>query len=525
MSARSVRPWACFGLVCAAAGLAYAPSFIVPFQFDDYARIIDNVPLQEGKWRAALYWLGNSRVLPSLTIIANHVAGGDHVLGYHIVNFALHLITALGVFVLARLLCRGPRLRDSVAARQPLVVAGVAALVMACHPLQTQAVTYIIQRAAVMSALFYVWAVACYARGRLAQVGAADGGASGWFVATTVLGACALLSKENAVSLPLALLLTELVVIGGRPRARVLAVGAAICGALLLIPLTWKVATWRPLTPDTAPSSWLSYVWTAVLAQGTEPSDVTPYTYLLTQLTVVPAYLRLAVLPLGLSVDHDVPLATGLTPPVLTGLALLVAIFAVGLVAARRAPLVGFGTLWIFVALSVESSVLPISDVMMEHRVYLAMPGVGIVAGVALAWLSARQRRAARVAVGLLGVLLVALTFARNLVWQSPVSLWLDAAEKSPAKARVLVNYGVALHGAGRLDAAARQYCRAIALDPSLTLAEENLELALDQQGKLAELTARLAGLRIGKGVAPGSVFLEIDIPGAYCAEVVRGGS
>ena len=173
MSARSVRPWACFGLVAAAAALAYAPSFIVPFQFDDYARIIDNVPLQDGQWRVALYWLGSSRVLPSLTIIANYVSGGDHVLGYHIVNFALHLIAALGVFVLARLLCRGPRLRDSVAARRPLVVAGVAALVMACHPLQTQAVTYIIQRAAVMSALFYVWAVACYARGRLVQIGAA----------------------------------------------------------------------------------------------------------------------------------------------------------------------------------------------------------------------------------------------------------------------------------------------------------------------------------------------------------------
>jgi hypothetical protein len=342
-------------------------------------------------------------------------------------------------------------------------------------------------------------------------------------VATTVLGACALLSKENAVSLPLALLLTELVVIGGRPRARMLAVGAVVCLALVLIPLTWKVATWRPPTPEEAPTSWPTYVWTAVLDQGTETAEVTPLTYLLTQFTVVPAYLRLAVLPVGLNVDHDVPLAAGVTPPVLAGLALLMTLFALGLVAARRAPLVGFGILWIFIALSVESSVLPISDVMMEHRVYLAMPGVGILAGAALAWLRARRPRMAMATMALLAAVLVPLTFARNLVWQSPVSLWLDAAEKSPGKARVLVNYGVALHGAGRLDAAARQYCRAIALDPSLTLAEENLELALDQQGKLADIAAQYKGLYVDKD-SPG-VFVEVDIPGKYCPEILGAGS
>ena len=519
MSARTVRPWACVALIAAAAAVAYAPSFIVPFQFDDYARIIDNAPLQAGDYWAALYWLGNSRVLPSLTILANYVVDGDQVFGYHLVNFALHLLATLGVFVLARLLCRAPRLRGSVAAERPLLVAGVAALVVACHPLQTQAVTYVIQRAAVMAALFYVWAVACYVRGRLAQVGVAGGRPAPWFVATAILGAGALLSKENAVSLPLALLLTELVVIGGRPKARALLIGAAVCGALILLPLGWKVATWRPPAHEPAPASWLARVWTAVMAQGIEPSDATPYTYFLTQLKVVPAYLRLSLLPWGLNVDHDVALATAPTAPVLAGLLLLIALFAAGVVAARRVPLVGFAILWIFVALSVESSVLPISDVMMEHRVYLAMPGVGLLVGAALAWLAARQPRTARAATLVLAVVLVALTFARNLVWQSPVSLWLDAAEKSPGKARVLVNYGVALHGVGQFAAAARQYCRAIALDPSLSLAEDNLELALSELGMMDDIAAQYKGLYVNQD-NPG-VFVEVDIPGTYCPKLL----
>ncbi|MBX3028375.1 hypothetical protein KF840_26075 [bacterium] len=519
MSARSVRPWACLGLIAAAAALAYAPSFSVPFQFDDYARIIDNEPLRSGQWRAALDWLGAARVLPSLTIVANYVGGGERVLGYHLVNFALHLLATLGVFVLARQLCRGPRLRDSAAARRPLVVAGVAALIMACHPLQTQAVTYIIQRAAVMSALFYVWAVACYVRGRLVQIGATGGRSLPWFIATAVLWGCALLSKENAASLPLALLLAELVVIGGRPSLRSLALGGAVAVLLLLIPLAWKIATWQPLAGQPVPATWLGEALAAILDQGSDTGTAPPSAYLLTQLTVIPGYLRLVVLPWGLNLDHDVPLATGWTSSAMAGLALLAALFAIGLLAARRAPLIGFGILWIFIALSVESSVLPIIDVMMEHRMYLAMPGVGLIAGAAFAGWSVRWPRVTRAAVGGIAIALVSLTFARNLVWQSPLSLWLDAAEKSPRKGRVLVNYGVSLHGAGQLMAAARQYCRAMALDPGLTLAGENLELALAQQGKLDNVAAGYQGLSLNPD-SPG-VFVEVDIPGRFCPELL----
>lgn len=521
MTSRLHRPPVVLALVAGAAALAYAPSFVVPFQFDDYARILDNAPLQAGQWRAALGWLGAARVLPSLTLVANYVIGGDRVLGYHVVNFALHLIAAGGVYALARLLCRAPRLRGSIAARASLLIAGVAALIMACHPLQTQAVTYIIQRAAVMATLFYVWAVACYVRGRLAQSGAASGRPSAWFVATAVLGGCALLSKENAASLPLALLLVELTVLGGRLTARTLAIGAAVAVLLLSVPLGWKIATWQPFPGTPLPDGWLGRAWMAILDQGTEPSAMTPYTYLLTELTVIPAYLRLIVLPWGLNVDPDVPVASAWTGPVVGGLLLLAALIAIGVGVARRAPLVAFGLLWIFVALSVESSLLPISDAMMEHRVYLAMPGAAILAGVGIAWLHTRRPRLATALVVALAVALVGLTAARNLVWQSPVSLWLDAAEKSPRKARVLMNYGVALHSVGAFDAAARLYCRALVLDPTRTLAADNLELALGELGKLDDIPATAAGPHVGRD--GGDVVVEIDIPRTFCPGLLAG--
>lgn len=504
-------------LIAAATALAYAPSFSVPFQFDDYARIIDNVPLQEGRYRVALAWLGSSRLLPSLTLIANYLAGGDQVGGYHAVNFALHLLASLAVFALVRLACRAPRLQGSAAARHPLAAAGLAALIMACHPLQTQAVTYIIQRAAVMAALAYVAAVACYLRARLAQGGALPGRPPLWFGLALALGAAALLSKENAASLPFAVLLTELVVVGGRPSRRALAVGAAACAALILLALAWKVATWQPLLPGAADSGWFAYVAGAVLAQGAGAATPTPLAYLLTQWTVIPRYFALLILPWGQSVDHDVAIAAGATPAALLGLTLLLALLAAGVGLARRAPLAGYGLLWIFVALSVESSVLPIADAMMEHRLYLAMPGFGMLVAAPFAALAERAPRAAVVAALLFGGALVGLTFARNLVWQSPIGLWLDAAEKAPGKGRVLVNYGVALHGAGRLEEAAEQYCRALRLDPELTLASENLELALDQLGLLEEIPARAVHRPVGDDVAPGTVIVEADLIGGYC--------
>lgn len=506
MTTRRRGAAALLALLGAATALAYAPSFTGPFQFDDYARIIDNAPLQAGRWGDALAWLGASRLLPALTIAANFFLGGDDVVGYHLVNFALHLLAGLAVFALVAQISRAPRLRATAAARHPRAAAGLAALIVLCHPLQTQAVTYIIQRAAVMAALFYVAAVVCYLRGRLA------GNAPGWLAAALACGAAALLSKENAASLPVALLLTELVVIGGRVTRRAMAIGAAAGALLILLPLAVKMLTWQP--PPGFASGWLAHLGAAVLDQGTGPLRVSPLAYFLTQCTVVPRYLAMILLPWGQSVDHDVPIATGLDAPVVAGLLLSTALVAAGVMLARRAPLAGYGLLWIFVALSVESSLLPISDPMMEHRVYLAMPGAGMVAAAAFAWL---RERAPYVATGLavsLGVVLVALTFARNLVWQSPTALWLDAVDKAPAKARVLVNYGVALHGDGRLAAAARQYCRALRLDPELELAGENLELALDQMGLLEELTARPIG-RQGE-----AVIVEVDLIGGYCQSV-----
>jgi protein O-mannosyl-transferase len=504
-------------LVAAITVIAYWPSLSVPFQFDDYARISGNMQLRAGNWTRAIGQLGGARVLPASTLVFNYWLSGDETRSYHVVNLAVHLAATGAVFWLALLLARAPRLSASRLAGDPLFFAAAAAAFFACHPLQTQAVTYIIQRAAAMAAMFYLACVGAYLAGRLAQD--RHGAAAGrrYFAMALLCAAAALLSKENAVTLPLAVLLVEVACFGRRHVGRLLRVGL-LATPFLAIPIVWKIATWGARGDATSGGS-LRRLLDAVFAQGMEsPPAVGFSSYLLTQMLVVPRYLRLLLLPVGLNVDHDVRVATGLDAAVFAGAVLLLALLALGLWALRRAPLIGFGILWLFIALSVESSLIPIHDVMMEHRMYLAMPGPALLFAAGLVSVRRRHRRLAASALVGCAVLLAAMTFARNQVWQSALGLWSDAAAKSPNKARVHVNVGVAHHGRDELDAAIRHYCRAIEIDPDIALARDNIEIALEQQGRLDDVLARLRPRRVAMPGAPaGAVVLEYDPSEVVC--------
>src|SRR5499433_1229898 len=98
---------------------------------------------------------------------------------------------------------------------------------------------------------------------------------------------------------------------------------------------------------------------------------------------------------------------------------------------------------------------------------YLAMPGVAMALAVPFAWALNRWRAAALVGGAAVAAGLCALTFARNEVWRTPLSLWEDALAKSPGKSRVHTNLGTALQLDGRIDDAIAHYCKALEIDPN----------------------------------------------------------
>jgi hypothetical protein len=451
-------------------------------------------------------------VLAFVTILLNDRIGGEDPFGYHVVNFAIHLSATLAVYALALTLYRTPRLRQTPLATHALPLAVAAALVFACHPIQIQGVTYIVQRMSSMAALFYVGCVLLYARARNAQLGLQPGRPPLAFAGSALLALAAFLTKENSASLPLAILLTEWTFYPGCAAKRIWRL-APFLALVLVIPLTWLLLGTRPgkpLAPDTPLAERAQYFVNLLFFRAYPGGTVSSFDYLLTQCVVIPRYLRLVFIPWGFNIDHDVPMVSGVSATSAAGFAFLASLLGFGLYALHRWPLIGFGMVWFFLALSVESTFLPIKDAMVEHRMYLAMPGVALVLGAAFAWSLQRQRTPTLVIGTAVLIVLCGLTIQRNELWRTPVLLWKDALAKSPNKARVYANVGTALHNDGRLDEAINYYCNALALDPKSRQAEANAyaALATKMEEELRNDPSRAAELPVGPG---GTV--EVTVP------------
>ena len=479
--------------------LAYSDAFTGAFAFDDLQHVRDNVRIRD--LHALLTWSGyeplHLRFVGYVTFALNYALGRLNVVDYHLVNFAIHAANAALVYALVILCFRTPRLRGSAVAPSAQAIAFFSAALFATHPLQTQAVTYVVQRFTSLSTFFYLLTVVLFLAWRLRRerADASPAASAALFAALLASAVLGMKTKEIVFTVPLAVVLCELSFFEPLPwRQR-----------LFLLP----IAATLPIVPLSVLSA--GPVSATSVAQATRvQTTVSRIDYLLTQGPAVVTYLRMLVWPAGQNVDHDFPVARSVLEPRVLGSSLaLAALGAVAGLLYRRtaaraarpldpgARLVGFGVAWFFLALAVESTVVPIADVLNEHRVYL--PSVGFFCGVgvlgALLLHHVRPASAARAMViaGLsLSAVLAVATFQRNRVWATEISLWSDGAAKSPGKARPHLNVGTALAMEGRLDEAARELRRAVELDPESAYAHAQLGAALMSLERPAEAEPEL---------------------------------
>jgi len=491
------------GLIAAVGALAYANTLRVPFQWDedifiggspvvkdlDYFRNPDRAEGME------LHGALKSRTVGYLSFALNYAVGGLDPKGYHLVNDAIHIANALLVYALVLLCFRTPALREASLSPRAPTLALLAALLFVAHPIQTEAVTYIFQRLASLATCFYLLALLAYVRARLAE---GRGAALALHTGCLVAAVLAMKTKENAFTLPLAVALAEWVFFRGPWAPRLLRLLPLLL-TLPIIPLSLAATkgSTGDLLGDIVPAT-----------RGYE--GLSRGVYWLTELRVIVTYLRLLVLPVGQNLDYDYPVYRScFDPPVLASAALLLSLLGWGvffLYRARRGTpdgaLIGFGILWFFLTLSVESGLVPIPMVINEYRVYL--PSVGAFAAAAAGALlllerlrSDRVRHAALLALFALPVVLAAATHARNAVWSSKISLWEDVVAKSPSLVYPRNNLGVAYIEAGRLDDAVREFETALAIKPGHATALNNLGVLRAQQGRLdAAMESFQAALR-----------------------------
>lgn len=457
----------CLGL------LVYANTFHVPFFLSDgYIKenpIVRDIhfPLEQLKQsNMDYYMLAMNRYIPYLTFAFNYRLHGFDEFGYHIINITFHLLNGLLVYALVAILFRTPVLRTSVLQPARHLLAFSVSLLFVLHPIQTETVNWIWHgRNNVLAGFFYLSALAAYLNSRLEEQRA-------WrrnvlYAAALISAATAMKCKETAITLPAMIALCEFAFFDGEIRKRIIRY-IPVGMTLLIIPFTYLVIMDFSFSDSTK----------GFVPETSQP--VQRWHYMLTQTSVLTDYLRLFLFPLHMPVFRPWTLSTSFIdgPELLSG-AFLAVMAGSGLYLfftfrRRRTELsiIGFGTVWFFLAHAVESGFIPLAVLTALYRNYL--PSVGLfLAAASIAYLCCLRmsiRHDRIFASGLIAVILVlsALTYQRNEIWKTPLSLAQDVVANAPESAQAHFILGRAYKIVGRPEDAEREFETAFRLDEAL---------------------------------------------------------
>jgi tetratricopeptide (TPR) repeat protein len=458
----------------------YSNSFAGAFVFDDH-RFIETTPYIHGLWppsKALVGTLSALRPLSGYSLAVNYQLSGLSPWSYHAMNLLIHITAALALFGLVRRTLQSPQLASrygQIAGPVALVIA----LAWAVHPLQTQAVTYIIQRCESLMGMCYLLTVYLAVRSLTA------GKRAPWIIAAALACIAGMLSKQVMVTAPILVLLFDYLffsdsIISALRRHwqlyGALALGwVALLGILITAP-----------AGDTA---------------GFGVKSISPLQYLISEFSVICHYLRLSLVPTPLVFDYGWPKAESLSAalPYAITVGLFAGLTLFGLWRRVRAAIFGA---WFFLILSITSTVMPIDDLAFEYRMYLPLAAIisgCVFAGIEL-WrrvlsVQLAQRQATTLNGGSVAFLMAALlisvfgsqTLARNQDYQSEMALWADTVVKRPENARARNNFGYQLQQQGRLTGAIAQYTEAVTLNPSYAQAFYNRGTAFKDLGDLEQ--------------------------------------
>ncbi len=411
--------------------IAYWNSFDVPFHFDDQHVIRDNPGIRDLSDLNRVFNSFPNRPVAQLTFALNYHFHELDVWGYHLVNLIIHIINALLVFWLVLQILNRLKGQKRISLQDPeiLFVAFSTGLLFAVHPVQTQAVTYIVQRMASLATLFYLLAVNCFLKGRsliqkrkFAWI---------WFVLSGLSGLLGLFTKQIVFTFPIMILMLEWILyddIGTflkKNKKKAIIVGIIFLLFLLILPAVYKLD--------------FSQIFKTIPPEQGHTYTLTPYNYFLTQLRVHITYLRLIFLPINQHLDYDYPISESLFEwkVILSGLFLLT-LFVLAIRYRKKYPVFSIGILWYFIASAVESSIIPIPNVIFEHRLYISM--IGIVLFVLFILFKVLRNKLIVVMVIMVS-LSAYLTHERNIIWNSEEKLWEESYILSPNKYRAINNF------------------------------------------------------------------------------------
>jgi len=461
------------GLVLAALA-AYHNSFRVPFLFDDRPAIERNASIRDlGALAEVLSPPVTSagaagRPLVNLSLALNYAVGGLNPWGYHVFNWIVHMLAGLALWGVVRRTLR----RGAASGHAEFVAAGTA-LLWLVHPLQTESVVCVVQRNEAMVALFFLLTFLAFLR-------AAEAERPGrWMSVAFVACLAGMATKEVMATAPVLLFLFDRTFVSGSFAAAWRRHGRRH----LALAATWLLLAALMLRHE-------QRAGTVGFGLGVDALD-----YLLTQARAVALYLKLALWPHPLVLDYGVDVVSGFAD-VAAEISLVAALLGGTIVALVKRPALGFAGAWFFAILAPSSSFVPLTtQTIAEHRMYLPLAGVLVLAVHALAPIARRPRV---LALGALAAALLTLTVRRNDDYRSELAVWTDTVANRPANARAHSSLGLALVQLKRWEDARASYVTAVRLRPDYADAQNDYANVLLQLGRRDEaLAAYQAALRL----------------------------
>jgi hypothetical protein len=412
---------------------AYSNVLHGDLQFDDEQHLFEksrlNDPYSFKDRSLPALFLSGARPVAAFTFSLNYHFWGKDTYSYHLTNLCIHLLNGIMVYIFIYMTLKMPSVRESYAGKAHWVAFFIS-LIFSIHPIQTQAVSYIVQRYESLASMFYLLSMVLF-------IIAAKAGPLKksvcllLFVATFVLG---LGSKQVAVTLPLVALLYGIYFFEKSGLWKKLLVPA------LMLALGLAFSVYIILASSSGTHA------------GYNIRDLTVVEYIFTQFRVVFTYLRLIFLPVGQSIDHLYPVNRSfLEIPTLLSFSAIIMLLVGALMSYKRWRAVSFFILWFFIILLPSSSIVPLKDVIVEHRLYLPSMAVYFISASSLfmffQWMKKRAcskivLAAFLVAMMSVATLLFAATYHRNSIWNSRLAMWQDVVAKYPDSARGHHNLG-----------------------------------------------------------------------------------
>ncbi|MFH1350397.1 MAG: tetratricopeptide repeat protein [Pseudomonadota bacterium] len=452
----------------------YSNSYDTSWHFDDEHNILDRkvIHLKELRWseiKNSLFWGSKLyRPVSCLSLALNYYFGQDDVFGYHVINSLIHLISAFFLFLFIRHTLNLPDLRQRYG-ENAYDIALLASVFWASNPVQTQAVTYIVQRMASMAGMFYIMAMYFYIKAR-------SNSQSSFQIILYILCAVASIlsfgSKENTITLPMTLILCEILLLRGAPLRE------------------WFLQKRKPFLIAVIFALTITLIYLYFVQHGNLFSFMGGYerrTFdlkerLLTEPRIILFYITLLLYPVPsrLSLNHDIALSHSLLDPLSTTFAILLIsciLIGAGIISKKR-PLIAFSIFFFFLNHLVESTFIPL-ELIFEHRNYI--PSMLLFVLIAVLFIRALTpsffgKTMHWIIISFIILLLVGQghsTYIRNFIWKTDESLWLDCIEKYPALWRPHHNLARYYEKNDRLEEAIAVYLATLTKKKSHNLNEE----------------------------------------------------